>query len=169
MSERDERAPILVLGIGNTLLRDDGVGVELLAQLARELRDDPRFELVDGGTQGVALLGCFNDRAGVLLLDAEQRGAAPGTVYSSDASDVASHARGDTAHGSNAGELLAVVRFTGTHAGPVLLVGVEPDEVRTGCGLSTAVQGAVPQALDAARNALEALVRGAEEVSTCTR
>jgi len=172
MTERQTAAPYLVLGLGNVLLFDDGVGVELLKLLQAELGEDPRFEFIDGGTQGVALLGCWEGRRGVLLLDAEQRGSRPGTVHVSNALAVASHARGDTAHGCNAAELLAVVQLTGAHAGPTLLVGVEPSEVRTGYGLSEPVRRAIPEALDAARVSLALLVRDTgpliEEVTSCT-
>ncbi len=64
--EMPHRAPVLVLGIGNTLLRDDGTGIELLASLSKQSdRWGNDVEFFDGGTRGIALLGPL---AGTLLL-----------------------------------------------------------------------------------------------------
>ena len=86
MADPHERPPFLVLGLGNPLLSDDGVGLELLRALESELAGDSRFELVDGGTLGVALVGLFEGRRGVLLLATRgQRDAPPGTIHVCDA------------------------------------------------------------------------------------
>ena len=75
-------APILVLGIGNTLLMDDGVGV-LLVEEFRCLSSLPadEVEFLDGGTQGLALLGRMAGRRALVILDAVNLGATPGTVH----------------------------------------------------------------------------------------
>jgi len=172
MVDHGERPPYLVLGLGNTLLSDDGVGVELLQALRAERDGDPRFEFVDGGTLGLSLIGLFEGRRGVLLLDAQRRGAPPGTIHVSDALQVAGDPRRSSAHESDAADLLAVVRLIVTRSGPIVLLGVEPGELGTGCGLSPAVRRAFPRALQAARTALRRLVSGwqplPDEVQACT-
>lgn len=171
MSEAGRRAPILVLGLGNSLLTDDGAGLEVLRLLREtDVARDPRVELVDGGTQGVALTGLFEEREAVLLLDAEQRGGDAGTVYVSDAERVAAGARGQTAHEGNAAELLAVVRLLGLQTGPLSLIGIEPGEVRTGYGLTPTVRSALPRAVQAARAALRRLTTELDgtEATSCT-
>lgn len=172
MTDPRTRPPVLVLGLGNSLLTDDGVGLELLRRIeGTSVGSDPRFELVDGGTQGVALVGLFEDRRGVLLLDAEQRGAAPGTVHASDTAGLASGARGITAHEGNASELLAVVRLLEACSAPILLLGVEPHEIRTGYGLTPDVERALPQALRSAQELLRELadrIPLSPEATSCT-
>jgi len=74
-------APVLVLGLGNLLLGDDGVGLRLVERLAEESGFGDAVEFVDGGTQGLALLGCLADREAVLVLDAVGLGGEPGTVH----------------------------------------------------------------------------------------
>src|SRR3974377_942260 len=74
----DARPEILALGLGNLLLGDDAVGLRLLEEL-RDAGGDAEF--VDGGTQGLALLGYLADRPSVVILDAVALGAAPGTVH----------------------------------------------------------------------------------------
>jgi len=105
--------PLLVLGLGNRLLRDDGLGLELLARLAPQLASDPRVELLDGGTQGLALLHRLEDRAALLVLDAVALGSEPGAVHHiAGCGRIAAHRSGG-AHEGNAGELLAVARLVG--------------------------------------------------------
>src|SRR5271157_189086 len=100
----------LVLALGNTLLRDDGVGVEILHALEREAAGwGDEVDFVDGGTQGLALLGVLSGRRAAVILDAIALGAAPGTVHVLSADDAARlrSRRSTTAHEGNAGELLA--------------------------------------------------------------
>jgi hydrogenase maturation protease len=168
------RPPLLVLGVGNALLGDDGAGLELLGRLRADLDADARFELVDGGTQGLALLGVLDGRAGLLLVDAVRRGAPPGTVHvSRDPLALASPAeRGPrSAHGGNAAELLAAACCLGTLPPATWLVGIEPERLETRIGLSPAVDAA----LDGARRKALALLgdmarslAGPEEVRACT-
>ncbi|MEY4387843.1 MAG: Hydrogenase 2 maturation protease [Verrucomicrobiota bacterium] len=76
-SENDQRP--LVLGVGNLLLGDEGVGVAVITRLeAAGL--SAQADLVDGGTSGFHLLGLFRGRTHIVLIDAAADGKAPGTV-----------------------------------------------------------------------------------------
>ncbi len=148
-------APVLVLGLGNLLLTDDGVGLALLERLAAEPLDG--VEYLDGGTQGLALCGRLVGRRALILLDCLAFGAAPGTVHVLD--DPLRHAppRSGSAHEANAGELLRAALLLGDLPERVVLVGVEPDQLRTRIGLSEPVEQALPTAEAAARRVLESL------------
>jgi len=74
-------APVVVLGIGNSLLSDDGAGLVLLEQVRGSDSWPERVEWVDGGTQGIALLGVLSQRRAAVILDAVQLGSPPGTVH----------------------------------------------------------------------------------------
>lgn len=115
---------------------------------------------MDGGTQGLALLGALDARSHVLILDAvSPRGhsPAPGQVHDIDAG--ASRATKSTsAHGSSVNELLAVAKLLGTMPPEVRLVGVEPEVVKTGIGLSDAVRRALPEAARVACERLDAML-----------
>ncbi|MFV2073433.1 MAG: hydrogenase maturation protease [Thermoanaerobaculales bacterium] len=151
-------APVLVLGLGNLLLRDDGVGLELLRRLEAEMPASDRVEFLDGGTQGIALLSFMAGRQALLILDAVALGDSPGTVHAHEGPDFPQARPGITAHEGNAGELLATAQLIGDLPEKIHLVGIEPDEIRTGIGLSPAVAEAVPRGVKAARRALEALI-----------
>ena len=157
--ERDGGAgppALLVLGLGNLLLTDDAVGLELLARLESDWSpgaDDPGVEFVDGGTQGLALLGVISGRRALLVLDAVGLGAAPGTVHVMSGEDVlAMHfTRPDTAHDGGAGQLLAIAGLMGDLPERVTVVGVEPGRVATGLGFSESVRDALPGAVARAK------------------
>jgi hydrogenase maturation protease len=149
---------LLVLALGNTLLRDDGVGVAILHALEREAAQwGGEVEFVDGGTQGLALLGVLTGRRAAVILDAVALGAPPGTVHVLSAGDAGRlrSRRSTTAHEGNAGELLAAARLLGDLPERTIIVGIEPEEVRTGVGLSDAVARSVPEAAGCARRVLE--------------
>ena len=71
-------APTVVIGLGNPLMTDDGVGLAALERLACHWQFSPPVELVDGGTWGLNLLPVIESAGRVLLLDAIDVGAAPG-------------------------------------------------------------------------------------------
>lgn len=165
VAEVPSAIPPLVLGLGNLLLGDDAVGLRLL----EELRDgampgvaDP-VDFVDGGTQGLALLGLLSGRPSVLLLDAVCRGAPPGTVHVLDLDEALDLAatHGGTAHEGGCGGLLAIARLTGDLPLRAKVVGVEPRRVETGIGLSEDVARAVPTAVERAREVLAEMLREA--------
>jgi hydrogenase maturation protease len=150
-------SPILVLGLGNTVLSDDGVGPAILESLRRQHGDESRVEFIDGGTQGLSLLGYLSGQRVLIILDAVQLGKPPGAISVLDLPQVqalGAH-RATTAHEGNAGELLAAAAILGDLPEQVYVVGVEPERLTTGIGLSDPVQAAVPEAVAQARRLIE--------------
>ena len=148
--------PVLVLGLGNLLLGDDAVGLFSLEVLKAEPAD-PSVEFVDGGTQGIALVGLLADRRSVLILDAIGLGAEPGTVHVLRGRDLAKlrARRATNAHEGNGLSLIEMARLLGYYPQELAVVGVEPAHVKTGIGLSPAVEAASREALWEARKLLE--------------
>lgn len=163
-------APILVLGIGNSLLADDGVGLDLLELVRPNYADDRRVEFMDGGTQGILLVNRLEGRRSLVLLDAVQRGAEPGHVHVVRDPDSIVTPRGFGAHGGNASELLTHASLLGVLPEQVLLVGVEPAEMRTRLGLSPAVRRVLPAAVYQVRLQLYHLLADlrSREAPACT-
>jgi hydrogenase maturation protease len=156
----------LVLGIGNRLLRDDGVGPYLVETLARTWGPEAGVEFVDGGTQGLSLLGFLAERPSLLILDACRAGDAPGTVRLFPYPDPLVNARkSGSAHESNAGELLAAAALTGDLPPQVWILGVEPAEIETGLEFSEAVERVLPLALASAERAIREKLQGGCHVS----
>ncbi len=160
-----ETARVLVLGLGNRLLSDDGVGPVLVDTLAAEGEAAAEVELVDGGTQGLMLLSRIAGRRALLILDAVALGAAPGTVHVLDGPAVlASGGASSTAHEANAGELLRAAALLGDLPARVTVVGIEPAELRTGMDLSEAVTRALPAALQTIRDVLRDMLAAQEGI-----
>ena len=155
--------PLVVLGVGNVLLGDDGVGLRVIDELRRLAVDDPAAipdgtRLVDGGTLGLGLLGVMHGARSLLLLDAVSLGREPGTVSVLRGEAIATAAGpGVGTRPGSVGELLAVARMMGWLPDPVILVGVQVGDRGLGTELSERVEAAVPEALETVRMELRAL------------
>jgi hydrogenase maturation protease len=167
-SAEQERAAVLVLGVGNLLLSDDAVGLRLLEELARAPGYGEAVEFMDGGTQGLALLPHLADRRALLVLDAVAQGLPAGTLHVLRGHDLDAFRarRASNAHESNALELLETARILGYSFERAAVVGVEPASVRTGIGLSRKVEAAMDGAAGQARAILGEMV---EHVSCYSR
>jgi hydrogenase maturation protease len=138
---------ILVAGIGNVFLGDDGFGVEVVRRLAAAPLP-PGVEVLDVGIRGLHLAYRLLDGYDlVIAVDAVARGNAPGTVYVLEpALDAAPPARPD-AHAIDLAAVLATAQSLGGRPGRVVVVGCEPADLAERMGLSAAVEGAVEPVL----------------------
>ena len=116
---------ILVAGIGNVFLGDDGFGVALADRLARRALP-PGVEVVDYGIRGMDLAFAIQeDYDAVVLLDATPRGQPPGTLYVIEADDDPGEATVDE-HGMDPVKVLALARALGRSPRRTFVVGCEP-------------------------------------------
>jgi hydrogenase maturation protease len=142
---------ILVAGIGNIFLGDDGWGVEVVRRLAfRPLPEGVR--VADFGIRGVHLAFELLEHPDetTVLVDITPRGGEPGTVYliEPDLEALAGHATGPAdAHGMTPDAVFALLRSMGGSPGRVWIVGCEPLTTEEGMGLSPPVEGAVDEAV----------------------
>jgi hydrogenase maturation protease len=155
--------PLLVLGIGNVLLRDEGVGIHLLRELERRVGSGdvalPRdTRLIDGGTAGLALLPLLAGARAVLLLDAVDLRLAPGAVVVLRGDDLRGQAGGTRAvQLSGVADLLAAARLADVLPAAVALVGVQPGEIAIGLALTDMIRAALPAAVAATIDELRRL------------
>ena len=148
MSAACSRCPILVLGIGNILLRDEGVGVRAIEQMQKmHLPDD--VELVDGGTAGADLLDVLSDRLKVIVIDAVQADCEPGTVLRFSADDlVCPDGVGMSLHELGLGEALTMTKQLGCAPEDVVVFGIKPKDIRCGLELSEEVKASISKAIE---------------------
>ena len=149
MRETTAKAKTIVLGLGNLLLRDEGVGIHAVRELReRELPSD--VELVDGGTAALDLLSFLQRAERVIVLDAVRRGDKPGTIYRFRLEPKALHAESAplSLHELSLQEALWVAQKMGFHP-EVIVLGVEPQTIEPGLELSPQVRAALPHLLDA--------------------
>jgi hydrogenase maturation protease len=147
-----------VLGLGNPLLTDDGVGLVLLDALRAAGPWGGDVELVDGGTWGLSLLPVLADHARVLVLDAVRAGADPGTVLRGGGADIPRLYRFPLSpHQIDLAEVLGAAELLGAVPEHVEVVGVQPASVDGPClTLTRDVAAAVPRALGEAMAVLAA-------------
>ncbi|MBT9386267.1 hydrogenase maturation protease [Pseudooceanicola sp. CBS1P-1] len=138
-----------VLGLGNTLLGDDGIGVRvaeaLLAQRA------PGLRAIDGGTMGFRLADTLARSAACICVDAADLGAAPGTVRQLSLEDLtARFATGGRSSAHEAGllDLLGLVRLEGRLPPHLAIVAIQPAVLDWGETLSPVVAAALPRACE---------------------
>lgn len=144
-----------VLGIGNPLLGDEGVGLAILDALAA--RAPEGVELIDGGTSGLFLLPLVERADELLVLDAVVSGAAPGTVVVLEGGQLPRLLRSRLSpHQLGLLDVLAAARLCGREPTRCTVVGVEPASVEVRWGLSEPVAAAVPDAANTAWAVLEA-------------
>ena len=72
---------IAVVGVGNILLKDEGIGVKVVKELENKFSFPPDVTLIDGGTAGHHLINMVADFEGIIVVDAVQGGEPPGTIY----------------------------------------------------------------------------------------
>ena len=142
---------ILVLGIGNVLWADEGFGVRAVAALHEGWSFPPEVRLLDGGTQGLYLLGEIQGIDRILVFDAIDYKLEPGKMLVlRDAEIPAYLATGKMSpHQTSFQEVLALAQLTGWKPKAVTLVGVQPLELRDfGGTLTPVVKAAMPGALE---------------------
>ena len=143
-------ATVLILGIGNVLMGDEGVGVHVL----RLLEQEPcaaGVRLLDGGTGGVNLLAEFDGAHSIVLIDATRDGRPAGTITYLNPQRVGDLPRGLGAHDFGLKDLIAAAALLGRLPG-LHLYTISVEEVRPMCTeLSPAVAAAVPEVAFATR------------------
>jgi hydrogenase maturation protease len=151
------------MGVGNILLRDEGVGVRVARELHRlaasgHVAVPPGTRVVDGGTLGLDLLPLIDDSRALLMVDAVDLGGPPGTVAVLHADELHAALAGHVSpHQVGIGDLLAAARLMGTLPEAVALVAIQPGEITIGLELSAGVEAAVPAAVRAAVGELRRL------------
>ena len=131
---------ILVLGLGNILLTDEGLGVRAVERLAAAHDLPENVEVLDGGTLGLDLLPRLAGVDALLLVDAVKAGGQPGALVRLEGDAIqAVLAVKMSVHQVGLQELLAVSAFQGTRPPRIVLWGMEPAEIDWGLELSPPV------------------------------
>jgi len=140
----------VVVGVGNTILSDDGAGVHA----ARLLQADPRVPagvtILDGGTLGLELVPYVSDASRVLFLDAVNSGEAPGTLTRMTGKELLATSGGWSVHQLGVADLIAALSLASAEPQDIVVLGVQPANTDWGTCLSPGVEAALAQLVDAA-------------------
>ncbi len=141
---------IVVLGIGNVLWADEGFGVRCVETLQQRYDFAEHVQLVDGGTQGMALLSYVQEADALLILDAIDYGLPPGILKEVRGSEVPCFlgAKKMSLHQTGFQEVLMVAQLTGKFPPQIALIGCQPQELEDyGGSLSASTKQALEDAL----------------------
>ena len=150
---------IVVLGIGNTLLQDEGVGVHAMRQLQRECGEIAGVEFIDGGTLSFSLAGPIAQADGLIVLDAAEFQDSPGTTrlfVDEEMDRFLGENRKRSVHEVGLLDLMAVSCLTDSLPVQRALIGIQPQRMDWGDAPGDAVTAAIPVACAMARNLIEA-------------
>jgi hydrogenase maturation protease len=143
-------ASLLVLGLGNPLCRDDGLGVAAVHELLRRYRPPDGAAVLDGGTLGLSLLPHLEDAGDAILVDAIRDDGAPGTLVRLEGTEVRPAVETRlSVHQVGVADLFAAAELRGRLPPRLVLLGLVPASLEVALGLSPAVASRLPDLVEA--------------------
>lgn len=151
MNAVSQSKKVLVMGIGNTLLQDDGIGVHI-TELFKSTRDsDPNLSVLDGGTIGLSLLPDIEDADAVIIVDASEIGERPGTmrIFRDGEIDRQLSGKRRSVHEVALYDLFSAAAIRGRSPEHRVLIAIQPASTEWGLDPTPDVKAAIPGACDA--------------------
>ncbi|MCK4767002.1 MAG: HyaD/HybD family hydrogenase maturation endopeptidase [Desulfobacula sp.] len=151
---------LLVLGVGNILMMDEGAGVHAIHKFWKEKEnyDETLIDFIDGGTFTQDIFYLFEEYEQVLVLDIVRAGHEPGTLYSLDEDDLAKNEKQVLSlHDVDLLDSLDMARMRG-HRPKLKVVGIEPDKIDWGTEMTPVLVKALPSFMNVARKHIEKLL-----------
>jgi hydrogenase maturation protease len=155
----ESRAPIRILGIGNILMGDDGLGPYVIQMLMSRFDFPDHVELVDGGTPGLDFLPYISHARSVIVLDTVSSKGRPGEIKIYRDREIIGSAPPPrmSPHQPGLRESLMATELTDASPQEMVLIGVVPETVEQGTTLSPPVQSAVQNVIDTVLEELDRL------------
>jgi len=146
----------LILGVGNILQKDEGIGVRAVEILQErfEIRDDIR--ILDGGTMGLDLLPFIEGYDNLLIIDAVKTGGEPGTIVRIEGDDVPRFLSTKlSVHQIGLPDMLSAATMMGIMPEKTCLIGIQPETIESGIELSGSVEKRMEDIINAVLEKLE--------------
>ncbi len=148
---------IILIGLGNILLTDDGVGVHVINRLKERYDFTPRLSLIDGGTLGLDLLPLLQDKTMILLVDAVDFGKEPGHIEEMEDDQIPLTLGAKlSVHHIGLPDLLAVAKWTDVKPKKICLIGIQPKSLNIGLEMTPLIQGKLKELVERVIAKLEA-------------
>ena len=134
----------VIIGIGNILLQDDGIGVHVIRQLENE-KLPSTIELVDGGTSTLDMLGFFLDNRKVIVVDCLRAGLKPGTIYKIKPEDIKSYKKENLSiHDVQILDVVEMANMMGKYP-EVVIFGIEPEKIAVDLEMTRTIISKIPE------------------------
>ncbi|RJX19176.1 MAG: hydrogenase maturation protease [Ammonifex sp.] len=147
---------LLVLGVGNILLQDEGAGVHTVRELMKR-KYPPEIEFVDGGTAGLDLLYLIEEASHLIIIDAVNGEAEAGTIFKFNPEDVEERflpVKGNSLHDFGIMEMLHLGKSMGVLPQTVIY-GIQPAAIEWGMALTPKVAAALPRLIKLVEEEIE--------------
>ncbi|MBN1412269.1 MAG: HyaD/HybD family hydrogenase maturation endopeptidase [Spirochaetales bacterium] len=142
--DRSMTLPVLVMGIGNILLQDEGIGIHVIKELRKIILPE-YVELLDGGVGGFGLMAWMDGREKIIFIDAIEAKEQPGTLYRLPFSyGDRFFANQHSLHEQTLRGLVSMVEVLGQSLPEIVLIGVEPARIGWGMSLSPVIAEKIP-------------------------
>jgi hydrogenase maturation protease len=149
-------AHTLVLGVGNILLQDEGVGVRVVEHLQHTYDFPDEVQVLDGGTMGMDLINFIEDLEHLLVIDAVDDGQPAGTILRLVDDEIpALLQRKMSPHQIGLSDILSVAKLRDRMPQHVVLIGIQPESLQTGLELSPRIQACMDELVAAVLRQLE--------------
>ncbi|MHC4438403.1 MAG: hydrogenase maturation protease [Planctomycetota bacterium] len=139
--------PILIICLGNPLMRDEGIGIRLASELLLHLADNPNVEVMDLGTGGFSVMHAIAGREKIIFVDCAVMGQEPGTMIRFTPEQVRSK-KVLMRYSLHEGDLLNTLELSqrlGECPDEVVIFGIEPEQIADGEGLTNELQNNIQQ------------------------
>ncbi len=145
----NEPTGILILGVGNLLRKDDGVGVQAVQRL-QQFSLPKGVKLVDGGTAGIGLLDILEGYERAVIIDAADMGLEPGSVvkFRPEAAQFRSPELRLSLHSADVAGVLELARLLGKPLPELVVIGVQPRDIGWGTDMSVDVLAEMRHVVD---------------------
>ncbi len=146
---------VLILGTGNILLKDEGLGVKAVEAFKRRYTTPEYVTCMDGGTGGMKLLPVLKGLTHLIIIDAIASDSPPGSIHKFYMKDISNPPKlMTTTHQIGIKELLQLASFKG-YDPQVTLIGMAPNDISPGLELSPLVKGRLPRMTDTIKDELK--------------
>ncbi|MDD5326938.1 MAG: hydrogenase maturation protease [Phycisphaerae bacterium] len=134
---------VIVIGLGNTLMSDEGIGIWVVRQLSGFAAEFPYVNFVDAGTGGMAILHLIRDKDKAIFIDCAKMGQQPGTIRKFTPQEikntkVLAH---QSLHEADLIKIIDIAKQLGQCPADITIFGIEPQSVKLGLELSETLAG----------------------------
>jgi hydrogenase maturation protease len=137
MKNRDIQQKITILGIGNSLFSDEGVGIHVLPLLEDALKDYENVEIIEGLTDGMKLLGPVEDAEYLIIIDAINAGKEGGTIMKLEDDDIPAYfGIKMSIHQLGFQEVLLAAKMRERYPKQIIMFGMQPTSLELGVELT---------------------------------
>lgn len=149
INSQSAKRPAVVLGLGNPLMGDEGIGVCLVERLGKSAAEYPSVDFIDAGTGGLAVLSYIEGRRKAVMIDCAFMDEEPGTIrrFTPDEVRTRKVLAHQSLHEVDLMRTLDLARQLGLAPGEVVLFGIQPQRIEFGQGLSPTLTGKIDEYL----------------------